>query len=265
MGLLAIREDPLAHFLPTKVTPNGTFFCAAPPGLAPQLAELFMRPVGNAVPPKRRAVSPDKSPSKRPRLEENAPEEQELEQGRRAVSVAPSHGLGSDVLGRGSIGPEGILDFPDTSGGIEEFQLEVPGYDGPMGGDVDMGQRRRSLSAPLSPLSRLTTPGPEGLPIEEGDESYADAACPIAMFDARPSSSQTQTQTTEKEGPAGEHDEKGYSKNTIKAVAILRHELRPVAGEEDQEKVLSFRKMADKVRCFFGNQRWMYETHGWMI
>ena len=210
-----------------------------------------MRPVGNAVPPKRRAASPDKSPSKRPRLEGNAPEDEELEQGRRAASVVPSHGLGSDVLGRGSIGPEGILDFGDQSGGIEDFQLEVPDYDGPMGGDVDMKRGRQSLSAPLSPLSRLTTPGLEELPIEEGDESYADAACPIAMFDARPSQSQsTQTQTTEREGSAGEHDGKGYSKNTIKAVAILRHELRPVAGQEDQDKVLSFREMADKVRCF---------------
>ncbi|GLB37112.1 putative conserved region of Rad21 / Rec8 like protein [Lyophyllum shimeji] len=237
MRLLAIRDDPLAHFLPTKVTPNGTFFCAAPPGLAPELAELFMRPVNGGA-PKRRGVSPDKSPSKRQRLEE-----EEVEQARRAASLAPSQALGSDVMGRASLGPDGVIDFADQTGGPEDFQLEVPEFDTGLG-DIDM-ERARSKSAPLSELSRLSTPGPDGIPIEEGDETYADAACPIAMFDMRPS--QGQSQATEVEAPSADHEGKGYSKNTIKTVGLIRKELQPVAGQEDEDKVLSFQKMSDKA------------------
>lgn len=242
MRLLAVRDDPLAHFIPTKVTPNGTFFCAAPPGLAPELAELFMRPIHGAT-TKRRGASPDKGSNKRPRLDGTAQENEDIEQARRAGSLAPSHGLGSDIMGRGSVGPDGIIDFADQTGGLDDYQLDVPEFDLPMG-DIEM-DRGRSKSAAPSTLSRLTTPGPDGMPIEEGDENYADAECPIAMFDVRPAT-QTQTQTTE--APAAETDGKGYSKNTLKAVGIIRRELQPVAGQEDEDKSLSFKKMADKVR-----------------
>ncbi|KAG6845407.1 hypothetical protein H0H87_009754 [Tephrocybe sp. NHM501043] len=237
MRLLTIRDDPLAHFLPTKVTPNGTFFCAAPPGLAPELAELFMRPISGAS-SKRRGVSPDKSSNKRPRLEE----EEEVEQGRRATSQAPSHGLGSDIMGRASVGPDGIIEFGDQTGGPDDFQLEVPEFDVGMDDDIGMGRAR---SAAPSELSRLSTPGPEGIPIEDGEETYADAACPIAMFDVRPS--QTQTQSSHREAPSTEHEGKGYSKNTIKAVSMIRKELQPVAGQEDEDKSLSFSKLSDKA------------------
>ncbi|KAG6907663.1 hypothetical protein DXG01_007867 [Tephrocybe rancida] len=235
MRLLTIRDDPLAHFLPTKVTPNGTFFCAAPPGLAPELAELFMRSIAGA--PKRRGGSPDKSPNKRQRLDEN----EEVEQPRRAASLAPSHGIGSDI-GRASMGPDPIIDFGDQTGGPDDFQLDIPEFD--MEADVDMG-RGRSKSAAPSELSRLSTPGPDGIPIEDGDVTYADATCPIAMFDVRPS--QTQTQTSEREVPIAEHEGKGYSKNTIKAVGMIRKELQPVAGQEDDDKSLSFNKLSDKA------------------
>ncbi|RDB16687.1 Cohesin subunit rad21 [Hypsizygus marmoreus] len=247
MRLLAIRDDPLSHFLPTKVTPNGTFFCAAPPGLAPELAEMFLRPVHNGLAPKRRGASPSKSPNKRPRLEGSVHEDEEIEQARRAGSLAPSHGLGSEIMGRGSVGPEAMIEFPDQSGALDDYQLELPEHDlGLGGGDIDMHMDRgRSKSAALSTLSRLSTPAPDGVLLEEGDETYADAACPIAMFDLRPSQTQTQTQTTEV--ATGDQEGREYSKNTLKAIGIVRKELQPVAGEEDQDKVLSFAKMADKA------------------
>ena len=49
MCLLEICEDPILHFLPTKVTPNVTFF-AGPPGIVPELQEMFMRPVSTFIP-----------------------------------------------------------------------------------------------------------------------------------------------------------------------------------------------------------------------
>jgi cohesin complex subunit SCC1 len=244
MRLLAIRDDPLAHFLPTKVTNNGAFFCAAPPGLAPELSELFMRPLTGGHAPKRRGTSPDKSPNKRPRLDGSVHED-DIEQRRRAGSLAPSHALGSDVLGRHSVGPDGIIDFGDQTGGLDDYQLEVPEFDMGAGGDMDI-DRARSKSLAPSVLSRLSTPAPDGVVIEEGDETYADASCPIAMFDIRPSA-QTQTQGTEGEAQTVDNEGKGYSKNTVKALGIIRKELQPVAGQEEMDKMLSFRKMSDKV------------------
>lgn len=228
MRLMEIRQDPLAHFLPTKSTPNGTFFCAAPPGMAPELAELFMRPVENLAASKRRA-SPtrDRSPSKRQRYESNVPEDDdEAEQARRG-SRAPSLALGSDVLGgRDSIGPG--LEFADETGIVDDFQMDIPDADVQLVGD-------RSKSV-LSDLSRLSTPVPENAPLDEGEESYADVTCPIALFDDRSSQSQEANQ---------QDDGKGYSKNTAKALRIIRQELQPAAGEP--EKVMSFKRMSEKA------------------
>ncbi|KAL0570511.1 sister chromatid cohesion protein 1 [Marasmius crinis-equi] len=242
MRLLEIHNDPLAHFLPTRTTQNGTFFCAAPPGLAPELTELFMRPVGGTG--KRRGQSPGKGPNKRPRLDEegkeNQQENEEAEVGRRAASVAPSAVMGSDILGRASMGPEGALEFPDQSMGIDDFQLNIPEFED-AGMDLPpVEERARSKSAAPSALSRLSTPGPGGV-FDEGDESYADASCPIAVFDSRPS----QTQSGQDEEPV-ETEDKGYSKNTVKALSVIRRELRPVDGEEE-DKFLSFEKMAGKA------------------
>ncbi|THH33260.1 hypothetical protein EUX98_g902 [Antrodiella citrinella] len=245
MRLLEIREDPLAHFLPTKVTPNGTFFSAAPPGLAPELAELFMRPVRSlAAGGKRRASQePAESPPKKRRADGSvAPEgeeEEEIEQGRRAASRAPSLAIGSEALrGRASVGPG--LDFGDQTGGMEDFQMEVPEFEMDAGVGIEPAQRGRSKSVLSSELSRLSaTPAPENAPLEEGEESYADAKCPIAIFDDRGSQSQeTSTQASSDDG-------KGYSKHTVQALGIIRRELQPSPDQEEQ-KVMSFKKMSEK-------------------
>jgi len=245
MRLLEIRDDPLAHFLPTKVTPDGTFFCVAPPGLAPELADMFLQPVQNVLATKKRGLSPEKGANKRPRLDGSVIGEDEVEIARRAGSLAPSI-LGSEVLGRGSVGPGGGLDFGDNIGiGMDDFQLDMGG-DFEMGGDQDLGRARSKSVAPTD-RSRMSTPAADGVPIEDGDETYADATCPIAIFDIQPS----QSQEAENETEAITNEGKGYSKNTIKALGIIRKELQPVADEEGQEKVISFRKMSDKVCSVF--------------
>ncbi|KAJ7462229.1 Rec8 like protein-domain-containing protein [Mycena galericulata] len=234
MRLLEIRDDPIAHFLPTKVTPNGTFFCAAPPGLAPELAELFLRPV-NTLSSKRRGASPDKGPNKRAKLNGSMNGDDEVEQARRDGSVAPSIGARSDIVGRGgSLGPDAAFDFGDHGGAnLDDFQLEVPEL------DVEV----RGKSAAPSELSRLSTPAHDGM-FDEGVESYADATCPIVMFDVKPS---TQSQAVDNDSDPVENEGKGYSKNTVKALGIIRKELKPTDGDEEEDKALSFRKMADKA------------------
>lgn len=242
MRLLEIRDDPIAHFLPTRTTATGTFFYAAPPGLAPELADMFMRPLETHAAPKRRGASPAEGPSKRRRVEGSVAGDDEVEQARRVGSVAPSIVPGSEVLGRGSVAPGMEFGFGETTGGVEDFQMEMPEFEMVEAGEMQ-GLRERSKSV-LSALSRLTTPAPEGVPIEEGEESYADATCPIAMFDDRSVGSQSQSVES-----ASSDDGKGYSRNTVKALAVIRKELQPTPGEErDEEKVMSFKKMSEKVR-----------------
>ncbi len=236
MRLLEIRDDPLAHFLPTKTTAQGTFFNAAPPGLAPELADMFLRPITNLSAAKRRGPSPDKPPSKKRRVDGSvAGDEEEVEQARRAGSRAPSLALASDVYGRGSVAPG--MDFTfDNAGAMDDFQIDIP----ELGGAED--DRARSKSLAPSELSRLSTPPPD-IMLEEGDESHADATCPIAMFDDRVASSQTQSQAPTESSDDG----KGYSKNTVKALAVIRKEVQPNPEEPEEDKYMSFNNMAQKV------------------
>jgi cohesin complex subunit SCC1 len=236
MRLLEIREDPIAHFLPTKVTPNGTFFFAGPPGIAPELQEMFMRPVASYVPSsKRRGTSPEKPSSKRARIDPEAEgsvvheDDGEPGQARRA-SVAPSQGVGSEMLGRESIGPG--FEFDNTGLGMEDFQMDIGGEDLP---PVELIREKSVAPSELTRISRASTPA-----LEEGEETYADLECPIVAFDTKASSQVSETDST---------DGKGYSKNTIRALGIVRKELEPVEGESE-EKVMSFKYMATKVRCF---------------
>ncbi|KAI0779378.1 Rec8 like protein-domain-containing protein [Fomes fomentarius] len=236
MRLLEIRDDPLAHFLPTKTTAQGTFFNAAPPGLAPELADMFLRPITNLSAAKRRGASPDKPPSKKRRVDGSvAGDEEEVEQARRAGSRAPSLALASDVYGRGSVAPG--MDFTfDNTGAMDDFHMDIP----ELGGAE--GDRARSKSLAPSELSRLSTPPPD-IMLEEGDESHADATCPIAMFDDRVASSQTQSQAPTESSDDG----KGYSKNTVKALAVIRKEVQPNPEEPEEDRYMSFNNMAQKA------------------
>ncbi|KAG9316597.1 Rec8 like protein-domain-containing protein [Chiua virens] len=234
MRLLEIRDDPLAHFLPTKVTPEGTFFCAGPPGLAPELSELFMRPMQGGAPSKKRGASPDKGGRKKARVEGEVHEEEEVEQGRRDASIAPSAAIASEALaGRASMAPEGGFDFGDVSGGMDDFRMDVGG-DFPVAHDEVGAERARSLAP--SERSRMSTPAVDG---EEGEETYADVSSAIAMFDIRPS------QSSQAQESVGEGEGKGYSRNTVKALGIIRRELQPEDDEED--KTISFAQVSHKA------------------
>jgi cohesin complex subunit SCC1 len=240
MRLLEIRKDPLAHFVPTKVTPAGAFFCAGPPGLAPELEEMFMRPITNIMHAKRRGASPEKGGNKRARLddENRTVDDIEVEQVRRAASLAPS-----DVLRRDSIAPPDIsggFDFGDDTGmnTMDDYQFDL-------GGEADIalkGAEDRARSK-----SRLSTPAAEGEPVDEIVETFADASCPIAFFDER-QQSQTQTQSGENMSAPPEPDARGYSKNTVKALTFIRRELAPTPAASTsaapQEKAISFNQVS---------------------
>ncbi|KZV63378.1 hypothetical protein PENSPDRAFT_616694 [Peniophora sp. CONT] len=240
--MLEINADPRAHFMPIVTTDQGKFLNAAPPGLAPELQKLFLRPIATHAQAKRRGGSPGKPASKRQRIESEAPagaegaqpeaaDDADVEQGRRATSAAPSAALHSDA---GRAPSEGGLQFSDQPQIFDDYQLDVP-FDAADTGLPPIPARAGSRAP--SELSRLSTPGIDEDP--DMKETYADLECPIAVFDERGSSAAADTTGA---------DGKGYSKNTVKALRILRHELRPEAeGGDAGDKVLSFNQMSTKA------------------
>lgn len=251
MRLLEVRADPVAHFLPTKTTPNGTFFCAAPPGLPPALAEMFMFPTTNlrrtrAGPAS--AATPGAQPAeqeeeeelrtpKRARISAPETEEPEVEYGmRRDVSerAASERPFVGDVTlpiseGLGALGEDQPFDFGDVT-------LDVS-----MGPQLSPPKSRAQSVADDDVRSRYSTPGP--------GQAFDEAECAIAAFDYRVKSTESQTQTSESD-ITGETKVKGVSKNTAKALQLLQARLQPDEGGE--EKVLSFAEVSIKVRSGFG-------------
>lgn len=246
MRLLEIRADPIAHFLPTKTTPNGTFFCAAPPGLPPALAEMFMFPTTNlrrARPGPASAVTPGA-----PQGEHD--EEEALRTPKRARISAPEaeepgveFGRRRDVSERASserpFGGDITLPISEDLGAFGEAQ---PFDVGDITVDVSMGPqpsppRSRAQSLVDDEVrSRYSTPGP--------GRGYDEAECAIAAFDHRVKGAESQTQASESD-VTGESKVKGVSKNTAKALQLLQDRLQP--DESGEEKVLSFARVSDKA------------------
>jgi len=232
MQLMEIRNDPLAYFMPTKVTPQGTFVYAGPPGLSGGLAEMFMRPALPAPGKKPKPLSAGKKRKVSGR--ETEEDEEEMERMRKRAHVPESFGVPSEALGRMSIEPG--LEF-ESRAPVEEFHMPIP-EDVPMP-DVSVEQeeipRRRSVSVAPSHRSRMSTPALE----EESGHVYADVTCPIATFDERGAPLQVPSEAEV------QHDGKGYSKNTVKALGLLRGELQVEEGAA--ENVMSFNEMATKA------------------
>ncbi|KEP54568.1 motif of rad21/Rec8-like protein [Rhizoctonia solani 123E] len=245
--LLEIRADPIAHFLPTKTTPNGTFFCAAPPGLPPALAEMFMFPTTNLRRP--RGATPVATPGA---LQTERDEEEELRTPKRArISVpgeepeveygrhrepserAPSERpFEPDVTIHMSEGFEGFGglgdDQPFNIGNVTlEMSTRQPSLP---------KSRAQSLAADDEVRSRYSTPGP--------GRRFEDVECPIATFDHRAKGAEAQTQMSESDA-MGEGQIKGVSKNTAKALALLQDQLQP--DETGEDKVLSFAQVSTKA------------------
>ncbi|KAF8967815.1 Rec8 like protein-domain-containing protein [Flammula alnicola] len=234
MRLLEIRDDPVTYFLPTQTKANGNFFSAAPPGLTQELADLFMRPLPGASPQKRKGSTPGPSPSKRARREE-------VEVPRRAGSLAPSEGvLNEDLYGQGI---DGGFEFADQSGAMEDYQLDVP--------EVGVHMDEERAKSVVTDRSRLSSLEPE---LEDGRHEGFDGMCPISMFDVSQPSQPTQSQAVDKDQDQvepPENDKHGYSKNTVKALGLIRKELQPTIDNDAEANVLSFKKIKPHPSSFF--------------
>lgn len=220
MRLLEIRDNPVNHFLPTQLQGSNTAVSVAPPGLTPELAQLFARSLPTS-PPKRK-VSIDDSPSKRSRRGT-------VELPRRAESAALS-----DVRGQlegDTVGFDGAISFGDQSAHIDDFQLDIPA-------DQDLGEDREK--------SVLTD-----APGTEYEEYVVDDSCPVAVFDVSQPSQTQPSQGGEKDPDDGDipDNDKGYSRNTIKALGLMRRELQP--DGDKIPKTMSFEKMTTNVGPHF--------------
>jgi len=253
MRLLEIQADPLAHFMPTKTTPDGAFFCAAPPGLAPELTAMFMFPVRDL----RRGrpidgvdVNP-RSP-KKPRIENE--NDASIQLGRRGGSEAPFD-MSHDVGRAGTAGLDNTADFGlgDYNGIGADFTFDGAGE--PM--DLDMPDIQLDLDKAVRQqrhrsVSRLVddTRSTPGVADDIGMEAYDSQSCTIGLFDirsSRDSKGETQTQTQEAEDIERSTEQvqsKGYSKNTVKAIAVVRKGLE---AEPEEDKYLSFNKISENA------------------
>lgn len=234
MRLLEIREDPLAYFMPTK---NSSGVCAPPPGLAPELSELFTRLAPLPTYSKRKAPSQVDSPSKRSRKEDD------IEVARRAESIVPSEGIDFNIEQ-----PHlEDLQFGDQPGPIDDFRLETPEAAQNLGRDKSV----------LSDRSRLSSVAPGG----EFEDRMTDSTCPVAVFDSQPSQTQSNQSAEREEELESPEFGKGYSKNTLKALSIIRRELS--GDESDPAKIMSFEQTTNKVclHCLLVLQSFLSTLH----
>ncbi|KAG8786838.1 sister chromatid cohesion protein 1 [Serendipita sp. 397] len=226
MRLLDIRADPIAHFFPIKATEAGSFYCFAPPGIAPEIADLFLFPAVQGAGQKRKGQAQHERATKRQRLESEPVDDIELLRGAEGAlsSPAPYNG-GADGFNDES----GFLPN-DESVPVDDFQFQID----------DSVHLDKQVS------SRNATPAPD--PFDDAHRTYADEGCPVAVFDTQPQT-QDGMLLTSPQRPGEDRDEEqvnkdGYSRNTVKAIGLLRHELEGSRG--GKRGSLSFDEMTDK-------------------
>lgn len=268
MRLLEIQADPLSHFMPTKVTPEGNFFCAAPPGLAPELTAMFMFPVRDL---RRTRLAGDdvvdpRSP-KKARLgapEANEENDVSIQMGRRDASAQPLDDMPSGMMGEGGMF-DNSADFgagiggdfgagADFTLGGEGMDVDVPEIQLDLDKATPVPQRHRSVSRLVDDTRSTPGLGDDDLGAV-GIDAYDSQSCTIGLFDIRSSrdsgskgDTQTQSQTQEVEEIERSTEQvqsKGYSKNTVKAIAVIKKGLEAEKDEEDP--FLSFNKVAENA------------------
>lgn len=241
--------------MPQPVPGDDDWTFSAPPGLAPELSELFQFQTRES-----RVV--------RQQVAEEV--DVEVEQGRRAASM--------------DLGGMGQLDFPDndnadffagmdfggggpdeTNGSIKGFQFEVEEEEV---GATKANKKKRSAASADLPASQRESPARHDY---HDDIIHSTSAGPLAIFDDASGAGMYNTQTTQEtqsysgsmsqvreslgeteeeailaNATQAAQDDKKWSKNTVKALGVLRNEF---SNNDDEEIV--FEKVANKVRSSF--------------
>ncbi|KAN0064898.1 sister chromatid cohesion protein 1 [Thecaphora frezii] len=240
LRLLTIRQDPTAHFLPYADPSNKdkSSFFIGPTGLAPELSEMFTFDLSAMRRRRAAAIADDEGPSKRARIEA---EEDEAEVARRADESSRR-----ESLGLGPIGEDSNLDI--TLGGND---FDLPPMDENLNLDLGLGDQPEDGVAPrrsqrksrggeaieeesetgrLPALSRMSTPDAEG---HDGSESFTPSLTnPLASFDVRPTDEKVQDEVAAMIASSEEQEAttQGWSKNTVRALRIVRSQLSAAGG-----------------------------------
>ena len=127
--------------------------------------------------------------------------------------------------------------------------------EGPQGNTYKTGSQSISQGQSQTQESDIKTPKKErrGTVTSDGSISSPDLRksrlktlqASGSIIDITQSQSQSQAPTEPSD------DGKGYSKNTVKALTVIRRELQPSADEPEADKYMSFNNMAQKVCCTF--------------
>jgi hypothetical protein len=222
MRLMEIRADPLAHFFPTKVTEAGSFYCVAPPGLAPEISDLYLFPAVQGAGQKRKGPAQNDRAAKRQRLESEPVDDVEQARerfGSQAPSIRPFEGDGGGFDGFGD--DSGFIPNNDDSMPMDNFEV-----------DDSLHIDQQAASSPIAPAGLV------------------DDDCAVAMFDTQPTTQDNSMVSTSQQSPQKEKDETvnkdGYSRNTVKAIGLLRQELNELGKGADG--LLSFSGLTEGVR-----------------
>ena len=224
-----IMDDPAGHFLPSLKLGGDSAFYVGPRDLAPELEELFTFP-SNILRKRQDQSQQDERQSKRARTDEDVEEpvvEDDIEVGRRQ-SVLPTEQF---ELG----GDDGYV------GGDQTFDDIQPGFED--SGPSMEADKRRLRTPSVAPSVTETI-------ARQIQEQRSSGTHDLAMFekDARDEvQSQSQALTTPTKSVVSEPISKtssGYSKNTGMAMGLLRREIEAI---EEEDKVVGFDKLADKV------------------
>ncbi|KAM0749226.1 hypothetical protein T439DRAFT_348764 [Meredithblackwellia eburnea MCA 4105] len=230
LRLLERASDP-SFYLPKPLDATGNMYLFAPPGVAPQHEHLFKFSSRRAL---IKAQGRERSP------------DNEVEQGRDRVGSPDGFDFNQDFGGGGaddSFGMEGGAGFGDDLGGHDDFQFDLDE------GEVGREEVEQERAAKRQKMIReheaaIDAAGDEVRDVEEEEEEgqggFTDSVGALAVFDQQQASAtqtQTQTQVTGDDDEDGDRAKGAWSKNTMKAVGVLRSEVKKEGQSVKFEKV----------------------------
>lgn len=235
-ALREIQADPAKYFLPRIVERDGQdFMLIAPPGLCDELLDLFRYP-----------VKPSLTKGAGKRKQDGAAVDEEGRPDKRARSqTVESEGVGRRRDGSLGVGFDMPFPEPDYDMGAgdmtgDDFRFDIDdvlpnGHD-----DGAAKSRGNAWNAEREPSLDLRGGVPDltfDMP-ELGDSL-------LSIFDEDAAATQHETQAQQDAQPATK-----WSKNTVKALKVLKKELEPVEEEaEAEEKTMNFGEVSQKVRA----------------
>lgn len=235
LQLNEIVSDPTSHFLPTLKIGGENWTAVAPLGLAPELTELFAFPSNVLRKGRGLEEAEEDRIAKRPRVEGEVEAAEQIRQAEEEVEVVRRHEF--------EIGYE-----------PEAFAPAFGGDEGDYGIGEEMPMEPFGVSPPTFRVSRGPSLAPSRAEsiTREAEYEGLEGEFTLAMFDTRSSrAAESQVSQVPSSPSRAETQREGApGKYTSMAMDLLRNELQAI---EEEDKVVSFEKLAEKVRGIVNN------------